>query len=185
MISELASLAFTDTAQNVVLIGGPGTGKTHLATALAVSGITRHGKRVRFYSTVDLVNLLEREKHDDKAGRIAQALLRMDLVILDELGRGTSTFDGVAIAHSVVEKLTEDLATKLREEVESARRGEQEEHEARLNRVLQEMAGLGEKIAENFWVPAFGGAIEDWFAYMLALVFLLFRPQGLFGRKPT
>ena len=43
-------------------------------------------KRVRFYSTVDLVNLLEREKHDGKAGRIAQALLRMDLVILDELG---------------------------------------------------------------------------------------------------
>lgn len=61
LISELASLAFTDTAQNVVLIGGPGTGKTHLAAALGVSGITRHGKRVRFYSTVDLVNLRARE----------------------------------------------------------------------------------------------------------------------------
>ncbi|MBV6631717.1 MAG: branched-chain amino acid ABC transporter permease [Pseudomonadota bacterium] len=43
--------------------------------------------------------------------------------------------------------------------------------------------GAGEKIAENFWGPALGGAIEDWFAYVLALVFLLFRPQGLFGEK--
>jgi DNA replication protein DnaC len=41
----------------VVLVGGPGTGKTHLATAIGVAGITRHGKRVRFYYTVDLVNL--------------------------------------------------------------------------------------------------------------------------------
>lgn len=43
--------------------------------------------------------------------------------------------------------------------------------------------GGGEKIAEVFWGPAFGGAIEDWFAYGLALVFLLFRPQGLFGER--
>jgi len=43
--------------------------------------------------------------------------------------------------------------------------------------------GAGEKIAEVFWGDAFGGAIEDWFAYMLALVFLLFRPQGLFGER--
>ncbi len=43
--------------------------------------------------------------------------------------------------------------------------------------------GVGEKVAEVFWGPAFGGAIEDWFAYMLALAFLLFRPQGLFGDK--
>ena len=49
-------------------------------------GITRHGKRVRFYSTVDLVNALEQEKAQGKAGRIATSLLRMDLVILDELG---------------------------------------------------------------------------------------------------
>ena len=49
-----------------------------LATAIGVAGITRHGKRVRFYSTVDLVNALEQEKAQGKAGRIADSLLRMD-----------------------------------------------------------------------------------------------------------
>jgi len=86
LVSTLASTAFTDDAHNVVLVGGPGTGKTHLATAIGVSGITRHGKRVRFYSTVDLVNALEQEKAQGKAGRIATSLLRLDLVVLDELG---------------------------------------------------------------------------------------------------
>jgi DNA replication protein DnaC len=65
LVKQLATLSFTDTAQNAVLIGGPGTGKTHLATAIAVSGIASQGKRVRFYSTVDLVNVLEREKRDE------------------------------------------------------------------------------------------------------------------------
>jgi branched-chain amino acid transport system permease protein len=43
--------------------------------------------------------------------------------------------------------------------------------------------GVGEKIAEIYWGPLIGGAIENWFAYMLALAFLLFRPQGLFGER--
>ena len=43
--------------------------------------------------------------------------------------------------------------------------------------------GAGEKIAEIYWGPAIGGAIEEWFAYVLALVFLFFRPQGLFGER--
>ena len=54
---------------------GVGT-NTHLASALAVSGITTHNKRVRFYSTVDLVSLLERKKYDGKSGRITLGLLR-------------------------------------------------------------------------------------------------------------
>ena len=83
LVTTLATMDFTQTAQNVVFIGGPGTGKTHLATAVAVSGITAKGMRVRFYSTVDLVNQLEQEKAQGKAGRIAASLLRVDLVILD------------------------------------------------------------------------------------------------------
>lgn len=54
LIQKLADLSFTQDAQNVVLVGGPGTGKTHLATALGIAGLTRHAKRVRFYSTVSL-----------------------------------------------------------------------------------------------------------------------------------
>jgi len=88
LVRQLATMAFTDKARNAVLIGGPGTGKTHLATAIAVAGIAAKGKRVRFYSTVDLVNVLEREKRDGKAGRLALSLLRMDLVILDLCGVG-------------------------------------------------------------------------------------------------
>lgn len=79
-------MAFTETAQNVAFIRGTRTGKTYLASALAVSGTTAHNKCLRFFSTVDPVNLLEREKYDGKAGQIAQGLLRTDLVILDELG---------------------------------------------------------------------------------------------------
>jgi branched-chain amino acid transport system permease protein len=43
--------------------------------------------------------------------------------------------------------------------------------------------GMGEKLAEVYLGPTFGGGIENWFAYMLALVVLLFRPQGLFGER--
>lgn len=57
LVMQLATLTFTDTAQNAVLIGGPGTGKTHLATAIAVAGITAKGKRVRFYSKSQTLQL--------------------------------------------------------------------------------------------------------------------------------
>ena len=107
LVEQLATTSFTDTAQNAVFIGGPGTGKTHLATAIAVSGITSHSKRVRFYSTVDLVNILEREKHDGKAGRIALSLMRVDLVILDELGYLPFSQVGGALLFHLLSKLYE------------------------------------------------------------------------------
>ena len=107
LVKQLATLSFTDSAENAVFIGGPGTGKTHLATAIAVSGIALQGKRVRFYSTVDLVNILEREKRDGKAGRIAQSLLRMDLVILDELGYLPFSQAGGALLFHLLSKLYE------------------------------------------------------------------------------
>jgi len=107
LVEQLATMSFTDTAQNAVFIGGPGTGKTHLATAIAVSGITSHCKRVRFYSTVDLVNILEREKHDGKAGRIALSMMRMDLVILDELGYLPFSQIGGALLFHLLSKLYE------------------------------------------------------------------------------
>lgn len=107
LIGELASMGFTEHAHNVVLIGGTGTGKTHLATALGVAGITRHNKRVRFYSTVDLVNLLEQEKADGRAGKLAFSLMRMDLVILDELGYLPFSQSGGALLFHLLSKLYE------------------------------------------------------------------------------
>jgi DNA replication protein DnaC len=113
LVKQLATMEFTDTAQNAVFIGGPGTGKTHLATAIAVSGIARMGKRVRFYSTVDLVNLLEREKRDGKAGRIALSLMRMDLVILDELGYLPFSQAGGALLFHLLSKLYEHTSVAI------------------------------------------------------------------------
>jgi len=112
-VEKLATLTFTDTAQNAVLIGGPGTGKTHLATAIAVSGIASKGKRVRFYSTIDLVNLLEKEKRDGHAGRIAATLMRMDLVILDELGYLPFSQTGGALLFHLLSKLYEHTSVVI------------------------------------------------------------------------
>ena len=113
LIEQLATLDFTDTAQNVVLIGGTGTGKSHLATAIAVSGIASKGKRARFYSTVDLVNSLEKEKRDGHAGRITAALMRMDLVILDELGYLPFSQTGGALLFHLLSKLYEHTSVVI------------------------------------------------------------------------
>ena len=113
LIEQLAAMAFTEVAHNAVFIGGPGTGKTHLSTAIGVAGITRHGKRVRFYSTVDLVNALEREKAEGRAGRISATLMHMDLVILDELGYLPFSQAGGALLFHLLSKLYERTSVMI------------------------------------------------------------------------
>jgi len=56
-----------------------GTGKTHVATALGIQAIEHHRRKVRFVSTIELVNALEQEKAKGKAGQIAESLTRLDL----------------------------------------------------------------------------------------------------------
>ena len=104
---------FTARADNVVLIGGPGTGKTHIATALGVQAIEHGRKKVRFFSTVDLVNALEGEKAANKAGHLAEQLLRLDLVILDELGYLPFSASGGALLFHLLSKLYERTSVAI------------------------------------------------------------------------
>lgn len=107
LIDKLANAEFAEAAHNVVLVGGTGTGKTHLATALGIKAITDHGKRVRFFSTVDLVHLLEREKATGNQGKLAYRLMQVDMVILDELGYLPFSQAGGALLFHLLSKLYE------------------------------------------------------------------------------
>ena len=113
LVLQLAETTFTEAAHNIVLVGGPGSGKSHLATAIGVAAITRHGKRVRFYSTVDLVNTLEHEKAQGKAGRIAAGMLRLDAVILDELGYLPFSQAGGALLFHLLSRLYEHTSVLI------------------------------------------------------------------------
>ena len=106
-VRTLHSCEFMDGAQNVVQIGGPGTGKTHVATALGIQAIEHHRRKVRFFSTIELVNALEQEKAKGKAGEIAEALTKLDLVILDELGYLPFSASGGALLFHLLSKLYE------------------------------------------------------------------------------
>ena len=105
-IQQLASAAFMEHAHNLILVGGTGSGKSHLATALGVAAI-HTGKRVRFYNAVDLVNLLEREKLAGKTGSLARKLIQMDAVIIDELGYLPFPESGGALLFHLISQLYE------------------------------------------------------------------------------
>jgi DNA replication protein DnaC len=107
LVRALHRCEFLEAAQNVVLIGGPGTGKTHLATAIGVQAIRPHHRRVRFLSTVELVDTLEQEKREGKAGRLANRLTHTDLVIFDELGYLPFSQAGGALLFHLISTLYE------------------------------------------------------------------------------
>lgn len=85
LVRNLHDGDFMDQTRNVVFVGGTGTGKSHLAIAIGANAVNGR-RRVRFFSAIDLVNRLEAELREGRAGRLAEQLCRVDLVIIDELG---------------------------------------------------------------------------------------------------
>ncbi len=106
LVNDLAGGGFIAQLRNAVLVGGTGTGKTHLAIAIARSCI-RAGFRGRFYNVVDLVNRLEIETRNGRQGRIADQLTRMDFIILDELGYLPFAQSGGQLLFHLVSRLYE------------------------------------------------------------------------------
>lgn len=103
---DLATGGFVADQRNVVLIGGTGTGKTHLGIAIA-RALIRNGTRGRFFNVVDLVNRLETETRSGKQGRMADYLTRMDFVILDELGYLPFAQSGGQLLFQLISRLYE------------------------------------------------------------------------------
>ena len=105
-IKDLYTGSFLEEPRNIIFIGGTGTGKTHLATAIAIQCI-RLGGRGRFYSVVDLVNKLEQEKLAGKTGSLTSRLANVDFVVLDELGYLPFSQAGGALLFHLISTLYE------------------------------------------------------------------------------
>ena len=109
LVRDLEGGGFLAQQRNVVLIGGTGTGKTHLAIALARSCI-RQGARGRFFNVVDLVNRLEAEGRSARQGRLADHLTRLDFVVLDELGYLPFAQSGGQLLFHLISRLYEQTS---------------------------------------------------------------------------
>ena len=106
LVRALHAGSFLPGQRNIVLVGGTGTGKTHLAIAI-IASVVRAGARGRYFNTVDLVNRLEEEARLGKAGTLAAQLTRLDVVVLDELGYLPFARSGGQLLFHLVSKLYE------------------------------------------------------------------------------
>ena len=106
LIKDLYTGSYLEEPRNLIFICGTGTGKTHLATAIATQWI-RLGNRGRFFSVVDLVNKLEQEKLGGRAGSLASRLSKVDFVVLDELGYLPFSQAGGALLFHLISALYE------------------------------------------------------------------------------
>lgn len=108
-IRTLHKGSFISEKRNVIFVGGTGSGKTHLAVAIASQAI-KNTYRVRFFNVVDLVNRLEAEKLAGKAGYLAERLKMVDVVVLDELGYLPFSQAGGALLFHLISKLYEKVS---------------------------------------------------------------------------
>lgn len=105
-VRHLHEGSFLSDYTNVIMVGGTGTGKTHLAIAIARQSI-RNGRKARFFNVLDLVNQLEQEKLNNKGGHLAEHMARYDLVVLDELGYLPFSRSGGQLLFHLISKLYE------------------------------------------------------------------------------
>ncbi len=109
LVRDLAGGGFLEQQRNLVLVGGTGTGKTHLAVGI-VRACIRAGARGRFFNVVDLVNKLDAEARDGRQGRTADLLCRLDFVVLDELGHLPFAQTGGQLLFHLISRLYEQTS---------------------------------------------------------------------------
>jgi DNA replication protein DnaC len=106
LITELARGAYIEARENVLFVGNTGTGKTHLATALAVEACGR-GKRVRFWGMTELITQLMEAREERILGRMKKQLAKLDVLVLDELGYVPASKLGAELLFDVISQAYE------------------------------------------------------------------------------